>query len=241
MDANGKALTGEEAYSQTVSNAADGSITFDAFEYLLTDMDQKDGHVIDTKKYYLVKEVVPDDATREKDMTYSTKIYLITVTLHDNGEGEITAKPDKTINDVVFKNSYNPERYKYRFSFTKKWAGGHEDSIDWAFYGADGTVVHKKFNKRIISEDEWYYEAWFETDKEFYLIEVVPEGYQVRYENVGKHAGETDRCYNGGTIINYKVPPTGDSANPILWIGCILAGLAMLGGVYVVAKRKRNK
>ena len=37
------------------------------------------------------------------------------------------------------------------------------------------------------------------------------DGYLTIYENVGKYAGVTDRCHNGGTIINYKVPQTGDS------------------------------
>ena len=74
----------------------------------------------------------------------------------------------------------------------------------------------------------------------YYVVEEVPEGYKVRYENVGAYADVTDRCYNGGTIINYKVPPTGDGENPILWIGCILAGIAVLGGLFIVAKRKKN-
>ena len=52
----------------------------------------------------------------------------------------------------------------------------------------------------------------------YYVIEEVPEGYMVRYENVGAYADVTDRCYNGGTIINYKVPKTGDDATPALWI-----------------------
>ena len=240
VDAKGQALTNEEAYTQVSTNAADGTISFNAFDYQLSDMDQEDGHAIDTKKYYLVTEVIPDKSEQEKDMTYSTETYLITVTLHDNGEGEIIAKPDKAIKDVVFTNIYKPELYEYKFSFTKKWAGGHEDSIDWAFYSADGKIIPKKFNKKVISADEWYYEAWFPSDQEYYLPEVVPGGYQVRYENVGKNAGLTDRCYNGGTIINYKVPPTGDGENPILWIGCILAGIAVLGGLFIVAKRKKN-
>ncbi|MBQ9301250.1 MAG: hypothetical protein IJ214_12155, partial [Clostridia bacterium] len=73
----------------------------------------------------------------------------------------------------------------------------------------DGTVAHKKFNKKIISENEW------------------------RYENIGAHAGETDRCYNGGTIINYKVPKTGDRADLRLWLGCVLLGVSAVCGTLV--------
>ncbi len=48
----------------------------------------------------------------------------------------------------------------------------------------------------------------------------------------------TDRCYNGGTIINYKVPKTGDSAEPVLWIGCTVLGLGMLAAAFVGRRRK---
>ena len=114
-------------------------------------------------------------------------------------------------------------------------------SIDWVLYKPDGTVAHKKFDKKVLSENEWYYEAWFATDAEYYILETVPEGYKVRYENVGAHAGETDRCYNGGTIINYKVPKTGDSANLWLWAVMVLAGAGAVCGVVVYSKKKKEK
>lgn len=58
------------------------------------------------------------------------------------------------------------------------------------------------------------------------MIEETPPGFMVRYENVRIHAGVTDRCYNGGTIINYRIPKTGDrTGNPLLWIGAALLGL----------------
>ena len=79
---------------------------------------------------------------------------------------------------------------------------------------------------------------WFTSDADYYLVEKAPAGYKVRYENVGKHAGETDRCYNGGTIINYKVPKTGDTASPALWIGLAVLGL---GGLSALALRRKKK
>ena len=63
--------------------------------------------------------------------------------------------------------------------------------------------------------------------EDYYLIESVPEGYQVRYINVGIHANVTDRCYNSGTMINYKVPRTGDRTNLPLLFG--LAGISVVG------------
>ena len=131
--------------------------------------------------------------------------------------------------------------YDFKFAFTKKWQGDHEDSIDWVLYNPDGTVAHKKFNKKIVSETEWHYKAWFATGADYYIIETVPAGYKMRYENVGAHAGETDRCYNGGTIINYKVPKTGDSANLALWLLCLAAGIALLGGSVISTKRKKTQ
>ena len=132
--------------------------------------------------------------------------------------------------------------YDYKFSFTKKWSGGHESGMDWTLYNPDGTVAHKKFNKKIISDMEWHYEAWFPSDTDYYIVENVPAGYKVRYENVGVHANVTDRCYNGGTIINYKIPKTGDkTVNPILWIGCVLLGVMIAGGTLIIRKRRKGR
>ena len=129
--------------------------------------------------------------------------------------------------------------HDFRFTFTKSWEGDHEDSIDWVLYNPDGTVAHKKFNKKIVSENEWRYEAWFSTDTDYYIVETVPAGYKAVYENVGAHAGETDRCYNGGKIINYKLPKTGDPADLRLWTGMALMGLGVACGAVMIGRRKK--
>jgi len=153
-----------------------------------------------------------------------------------------TVKPTSTPipQPIVTPKPYDPG-YTYKFSFTKEWQGGIEDSIDWTLYDASGNVVHKKFNKKVVNEKEWSYEAWFATSVDYYLIENVPAGYKVRYENVGAHAGETDRLYNGGTIINYKVPQTGDQFNPWLWLGGILLGLGAVCGTIRIDRRKKTR
>ena len=71
------------------------------------------------------------------------------------------------------------------------------------------------------------------------MIEEPVEGYKTRYENVGVYAGITDRCCDGGTIVNYKVPKTGDDANPFLWVGCVLAGLTIISVSAYAGKRKK--
>ena len=131
--------------------------------------------------------------------------------------------------------------FDYPFTFTKKWTGGHEDSIEWTLYSTDGTEVHKKFNKKTVSDTEWKYEAWFQNDEDYYIIETVPKGYRVRYENTGAHAGVTDRCYNGGTIINSKIPKTGDDSPLWLWIALIVLGFAGVSISLLLVRKKRNK
>ena len=117
-----------------------------------------------------------------------------------------------------------PQPYDKVFTFRKVWSGDHEDSIDWVMYNGDGSVRSKLFNKHEISQTEWRYEAYFQHEvDDCYIIEYVPEGYIVSYVNVGQYAHVTDRCYNGGTIINRKVPQTGDALPVGLHIACIVA------------------
>jgi|GEM_PF-6951793 len=105
----------------------------------------------------------------------------------------------------------------YSFAFTVRWDAQPLDSVDWVLYNPDGTAAHKRFNRRIVSENEWRYEAWFSVGADYYIVENVPEGYRAVYENVGEHAGETDRCYNGGTITHYAVPNTDEETNLPVW------------------------
>ena len=133
-----------------------------------------------------------------------------------------------------------PGGYKNRFSFTKVWLGDVEDSINFNLYNPNGSVRRKSFKKTKVSDTEYLYEAWFADWSEFYVIEEPIDGYKVRYENVGAHAGETDRCYNGGRIINYKVPKTGDETNIGLWIGLTAASLCGLGALAFFSRRRRK-
>lgn len=75
-----------------------------------------------------------------------------------------------------------------------------------------------------------------------YLIEDPVPGYVTQYENVGVYAKVTDRLYNGGKILNVKIPQTGDKEN--LWIGISLGALSLLGMVFLLRgsrKRRREK
>ena len=125
------------------------------------------------------------------------------------------------------------------FTFKKVWQGDSEKSIDFTLYKADGTVYHHGFDKKVVNNREWRYNAWFSSPAACYVIEEPVEGYITRYENVGVYAGITDRCCDGGTIINKKIPKTGDRAPLALWAGMILLGTAGIGIALMMGKRRK--
>ncbi len=125
------------------------------------------------------------------------------------------------------------------FSFRTQWIGGSGSSIGFTLYHLGGTVYHHGFDKKRVSGNEWKYEAWFPEEVACYVLAKPVKGYQIRYENTGIYASITDRCCNGGTIIYYRIPRTGDSASPALWIGCTLAGIALVSAL-LITDRKKN-
>ena len=85
-DKDGKVL-------QTKANAADGTVAFDKIAYTLDD-------VALSPITYTISEVVTEDKT----VIFDETIHTVTVTLTDNGDGTITAKTDKTGEEIVFVN-----------------------------------------------------------------------------------------------------------------------------------------
>lgn len=85
-----------EGIESTVTNDADGKISFDKFEY-----DEPGTHV------YAISEVKGD----EVGMTYDKSVFTVTVNVVDDGEGNLKAnvaftKGDKSVEGVVFNNTY---------------------------------------------------------------------------------------------------------------------------------------
>ena len=70
------------------------------------------------------------------------------------------------------------------FSFTKLWEGDSEKSIDFTLYKIDGSVYHHGFDKKVVSNREWRYNAWFSSPAACYVIEKPVPGYITRYVNV---------------------------------------------------------
>ena len=95
-------LAGEGAES-TVTNDADGKISFDKFEY-----SEPGTHV------YTISEVKGNEA----GMTYDKSVFTATVNVVDDGEGNLKAsvaftKGDKSVEGIVFNNTYKkPETPK---------------------------------------------------------------------------------------------------------------------------------
>lgn len=88
-------LVGEGTES-TVTNDADGKISFDKFEY-----SEPGTHV------YTISEVKGDEA----GMTYNKSVFTATVNVADDGEGNLKAsvtytKGDKSVEGIVFNNAY---------------------------------------------------------------------------------------------------------------------------------------
>ena len=88
-------LVGEDIES-TVTNDADGKISFDKFEY-----DEPGTYV------YTISEVKGDEA----GMTYDKSVFTATVNVVDDGEGNLKAsiaytKDDKSVEGIVFNNTY---------------------------------------------------------------------------------------------------------------------------------------
>lgn len=88
-------LTGEDVES-TVTNDADGKISFDKFEY------NEPGAYV-----YTISEVKGD----ETGMTYDKSVFTATVNVVDAGEGNLKAsvaytKGDKSVEGIVFNNTY---------------------------------------------------------------------------------------------------------------------------------------
>ena len=88
-------LAGEDVES-TVTNDADGKISFDKFEY------SEPGTYV-----YTISEVKGDEA----GMTYDKSVFTATVNVVDDGEGNLKAsvaytKDDKSVEGIVFNNTY---------------------------------------------------------------------------------------------------------------------------------------
>ena len=142
-------------------------------------------------------------------------------------------------------NLPNRKEQSWVFRFTKRWKGGTSSGFTWTLYDPSGKPVKKDFRLVTVTDTEWYYEAEFDVDPEgYYIVEGPLKDYDAEYQNTGAQAHETDRLYNGGTLVNTKhkdVPQTGDRDNPVLWAALGLFALAGFVLVTFSGRRKRDR
>ena len=141
----------------TKKNAAGGAVVFDAIDYTEADMagkneEGKDVILTTTTRQYQIFEVKETLG----GMKYDEHIETITVTLTDNQDGTITAKPDKSGAAVKFINDYTSKgsvvltalkklngRNLKAGEFTFKLTDMEGKEIDTQKNAADGTVTFK--------------------------------------------------------------------------------------------------
>lgn len=88
---------------------------------------------------YQVKEVAGQDGT----ITYSNAVLDVTVSVTDDGSGQLTATANKTVADLTFTNTYTPTATTATITGTKALTGRDlaEDEFSFDLKDADGNVV----------------------------------------------------------------------------------------------------
>jgi pilin isopeptide linkage protein len=194
-DSEGKVL-------QTKTNAADGSIKFDAIHYTQADITQwNPSGTGKGEKHYTVSEVKGKD----DKITYDPAVYNITVNLTDDGSGRITTvttytKPDGTAvtgDAVSFTNRY-ASAGTLKLAGTKELKGRKLKPGEFTFelLDKDGNAMKDAQGKDITAVNDangnFAFDAITYTyeDYENYLKEGNRYSYQVREKNTGE-AGVT--------------------------------------------------
>ncbi len=215
---------------------------------------------------YLIHEYIGDEQGRDLNVTEEpfrndrfqyARDLLLDVAVEDAGEGtlKVTVLPGE--NGLVRRYLTNqaadhPEvlslpqpsapprddKNRVYFSFTKEWVGepGNPE-LDLLVYTPKGNAHPHRFNRTRQADGTWTYEAWFAEEKDYFVVEVPEQGYVVTYVNLPPYADVTDRCYDGGRIINRRIPATGDPDGLYLILGgsalillCLLPALRRRGG-----------
>ena len=190
---------------RTAGNAADGQIAFESILYY-----HGADHSDVGEHTYMVKELLPEDEERDERISYDERIYRVTVTVSDNGDGTLTAEYTVELNGeekdaVVFENVVNV----CEFTVCKEWRGG-SGPIQLTLY-ANGSKMQPQ--PECVRDGDTYTfvdlpvydengEKIVYTAKERYM-----EGYITIYKNPAPYQNETKVVYDGGVIINKSIVP----------------------------------
>ena len=234
-------LADENGVIQTVTNNDDGSIVFDPIVYDRSLFVNEDGSYAD--KVVLVYTITEVNGGAS-GYTYDDKVITVTVTLTDNGEGEIIADVAYDI-EPVFTNVYNPF---IEVAVLKVW----NDEDDKDGIRPKGVFVNLLANGEVIQTAELNADNnWAYTFTELYKFD--SEGNEIVYtvEETPIPAGYTveiaGNMAEGFVITNIHkptpdTPQTGDVSRPnwsylmlFALVGAIAAGTALF-----VLKRKQR-
>ncbi|MBQ9015973.1 MAG: hypothetical protein IJ109_07595, partial [Firmicutes bacterium] len=100
-DKDGTPITpaeGKQVYTDTKTNDAEGNVVFDKIRYAAFDAGT---NANGAKRYYKITE----EQNGAQGIDYDSASYVVTVTIQDDGKGNLTAVPDKSAEDIVFNNT----------------------------------------------------------------------------------------------------------------------------------------
>ena len=180
----------------TGKNKADGTISFGALSYSLSDLSDGNGGYVSSKDFtYTVSEVLPEGATAENKytvngITYDASKFTVKVTVsYDVASGTMSAALDKDSDKVAFTNSYDTKTSislegtksltgrnlkENEFSFEVKDAAGKK--VAEGKNNADGTISfgNLAYSLSDLSDGKGGYLS--SKDFTYTVSEVLPEG-----------------------------------------------------------------
>ncbi len=132
------------------------------------------------------------------------------------------------------------------FAVKKEWSGLAEGekapAIQLTLY-CNGTVYTAATPAP--DKDGWYtytdLPAYVDGKLAVYTVKEQPvTGFTTTYLNKGENAAVTDCAYNGSTIVNSKIPQTGDGTPLALWMLTTLLAACGLMGVMAALRKREN-
>ena len=134
-----------------------------------------------------------------------------------------------------------PKEYAFTRGDGSSWTKGSGIPLDFTVKGSpDDTATFQNFTG--IDVDGKAVAGWnYTTAPGSVNISLIP-GY-LEDMTLGIHkitANFTDGSAVASFTVNYKAPKTGDEGNPMLWLGCVLAGPVMIAVSVYAKKRKKT-
>ncbi|MBR4502128.1 MAG: hypothetical protein IKP22_09595, partial [Clostridia bacterium] len=164
-------LTGN-GIRETATNTADGRVAFSALTFDQDDL-LVDGEYVNSRRFTYTMTEVQGDA---KGYTYATEIYMITVTVTDNGDGTLTVTAEPNGKKNEFTNTYEAkgstvltgvkvlegrELEEGQFSFTLEGPDGYTETVSNT---ADGSVV---FSMLTFDQDDLKVDGEYVNSRQF--------------------------------------------------------------------------